>query len=58
MVPSAWSGGQCLGVHFYGKVKKMLQALKMDVPRLNDIQKWRQNLMTFFFFLEIFPYTP
>jgi hypothetical protein len=25
-----------LGVHFYGKVKKMLQALKMDAPHLND----------------------
>jgi hypothetical protein len=23
-------------VHFYGKVKKMLQALKMDAPHLND----------------------
>ena len=38
MVPSAWSGGQSLGVHFYGKVKKMLQALKMDAPHLNDNQ--------------------
>ncbi len=25
-----------MGVHFYGKVTKMLQALKMDAPHLND----------------------
>jgi hypothetical protein len=28
MVPSAWSGGQCLGVHFYGKVKKNASSIK------------------------------
>jgi hypothetical protein len=28
MVPSAWSGGQCLGVHFCGKVKKNASSIK------------------------------